>query len=443
MGEAGGQRKAADVSRTTARLQIALDFVNLPRAMNVARLAIAGGADILEAGTPLIKSEGLNAVRALRAEFPSVEIVADMKTLDAGRIETECATKAGANIVVVMGTASEATILECVEAGRNYGARIGVDVLGAADPEAIARKADEWGVEILDVHTGIDEQMRGKDPLDLVRRLRPLTTVEIAVAGGINSETAVDAVEAGADIVIVGGAVIKAQDVTGATKDIKRALATRVRVKTELFKRAGEEDIRQTLAKVSTANLSDAMHRGGDLKDIVPRVVPHRMVGKAVTVRTYPGDFAKPVEAIDVAGEGDVIVVDVGGVGPVVWGECASESAVQRRLSGIVVDGAIRDLEEIERLGFPAFSRLVSPTAGEPKGMGEINVPITVGGLKVEPGDWIVGDRDGVVRIPRRDAAEIANRAMSVLETENRWREEIRAGSTLSQVVDLKKWEKK
>jgi 3-hexulose-6-phosphate synthase/6-phospho-3-hexuloisomerase len=116
---------------------------------------------------------------------------------------------------------------------------------------------------------------------------------------------------------------------------------------------------------------------------------------------------------------------------------------MQRKLAGVVIDGAIRDTVEIRELRFPAFARLITPTAGEPKGFGEINVPVTVGGIKVFPGDWIVGDDDGVVVIPRGKVAEMANRAMDVLEKENRLRAEIQAGSTLSQVAYLEKWEKR
>ena len=83
-------------------LQLALDFVDLPRALKVAEEAVAGGADWLEAGTPLIKSEGLQAVRELRARWPHLTVVADMKTMDAGRVETECASKAGADVMVVL-----------------------------------------------------------------------------------------------------------------------------------------------------------------------------------------------------------------------------------------------------------------------------------------------------------------------------------------------------
>ena len=91
-------------------LQLALDFVDLHRAVHVAERAVPAGVDWLEAGTPLIKSEGLDAVRELKRLFPGKAIVADMKIMDAGRIEVEAAAKAGAQIIDVLGTATDATI---------------------------------------------------------------------------------------------------------------------------------------------------------------------------------------------------------------------------------------------------------------------------------------------------------------------------------------------
>ena len=214
-------------------------------------------------------------------------------------------------------------------------------------------------------------------------------------------------------------------------------------IPTTLFKRVGEEEIRGVLEMVSASNLSDALHRGGVLEGMRPLVPGLRLVGPALTVRTYPGDWAKPVEAIDQAQPGDIVVIDAGGMGPAVWGELATTPPCSRGLNGVVIDGAIRDSGDITKLGFPAFSRLVMPNAGEPRGFGEIGVPIRLGGLKVESGDWVLGDDDGVVVLPRALAVEYANRAMDVLEKENRLREEIKEGSTLAQVADLLRWEKK
>ncbi len=424
-------------------LQVALDFVDLERAIEVCREAVEGGVDWIEVGTPLIKSEGLNAVRSMRSEFPNHKIIADMKTIDAGRIEVETAAKAGANIIDVLGASSDATIAECVDAAHNYGAEIVVDMIEVADPVARALAAEAAGANYIAVHTAIDVQMTGGDPFETLARVCEAVDIPVACAGGVNSETAAQAIAHGASIVIVGGAIIKSADARAAAAEIKEAMLTGVAKSTRLYKRVDETNIREALEMVSTANISDAMHRTGDLAGIRPVIHGVKMVGPVVTVRTYPGDWAKPVEAIDVAGEGEVIVIDAAGQGPAMWGELATHSAIQRKIAGVVAEGAVRDTPEIRELGLPVWTRLIMPTAGEPKGFGEINVPIKISGVRIHPGDWAVGDDDGVVIIPGARAAEFANRAMDVLEKENRLRGEINRGSTLSQVAYLEKWEKK
>jgi len=423
-------------------VQIALDFVNLNRALKVAEAAAAGGADWLEAGTPLIKSEGLDCLRALRRRFPQKTLVADMKIMDVGRIESESAFKAGANVVCVLGVADDSTIKECVEAAKNYGGRVMVDLIGVSDPTRRAREVEKMGIDYIGMHTSIDEQMRGKDPFSQLREVSRTVSVPVAVAGGINSETAAKAIDAGASVIIVGGAVIKARDPREATRIIKEAIKDKKVIPTELFKRARGKEIVQIFKKVSTPNLSDAMHRAGEIKDLVKITPSVKLVGSALTVRSYPGDWAKPVEAIDRAKKGEVIVIDAGGAGPAVWGELATHSAIQKKLSGVVIEGAIRDVPEIVKLKFPAYARLITPTAGEPRGFGEIGIPIRIGGVSIFTGDWLVGDEDGIVVIPQKKAVEIANRAMDVLERENRLREEILEGGTLSSVTELLRWEK-
>ncbi len=427
-----------------AKLQVALDFVELPRAMAVAEASVAGGADYLEAGTPLIKSEGLEAVRKLREKFPETLIVADLKTMDAGRIEAEAAAKAGADVMTVLGGASPGTIRECVEAGRHYGLKVAVDLMGVDDPVALAEQLGELGVAWLDVHCAIDQQMEGRDPFAMLKEVRSASSLILAVAGGITSETAPLAAEAGADVVIVGGAITKSPDPRTATADIRKALDTGQAVQTQYFKRSTAENIQEVLSGVRTCNLSDAAHRLPCLEGLRPLAPGQFACGPAVTVRTVPGDWAKPVEAIDLAREGDVLVVDAGGRPPAVWGELASESAQNAGLSGLVVEGAIRDSGDIRKLGLPVWCRHITSNAGDPKGLGEINGPVVICGHTILPGDWILADDDGVMVIPAARAAELANRAADVLETENRIRAEIRDGkTTLAKVVNLLKWEQK
>ena len=425
-------------------LQVALDFVDNSRALKCAREAAAGGADILEVGTPLLKAEGLSAVRLLHAEFPHLPIVCDAKTMDAGRAEVEIAAKAGASIATVLGVASDSTVKECIEAGRNYGCKVYVDLLGHPDPVTRAKQAEEWGAAFVGVHCPIDDQMAGKDAFEKLRRVAAAVSIPVAVAGGIHSESAADAVAAGAGVVIVGGFISKAEDGAAATRQIRQAIDTGAKIATDLFKRGGEADLAAILSRVSVPNVSDAWHRHPPLTGIRAVVPGARAVGPAYTVRTAPGDWAKPVEAIDHAPAGSVIVIDAGGVPPAIWGELATYSSIQRRLAGVVIHGAIRDTPEIKKLGFPAWATVICPNAGEPKGFGEEQVVLRWGGFSIEPGDWIVADDDGVIAIPRAEAVAVANRAQDVLEKENRVRREIvDEGKTLAEVIELYKWEKK
>ncbi len=425
-------------------LQLALDHENLARALKVAEEAVQGGVDWVEAGTPLIKSEGLEAVRALRRKFPSSTIVADMKIMDAGRLETECAVKAGADIVHVLGPASDATITECIEAARRYDAKITVDLLGLESRERMVQRAREvelMGASTVCIHTPIDMQMRGELPFDDLKAVASAVGIPVAVAGGINSETAADAIEAGATIVIVGGAITKSPDAKKAAETIKKVITTGVRVETTFFKRGDEKGIAEVLAKTSAADVTEALHNTGALAGIKPIVPGAKMVGRALTVWTYPGDWSKPIEAIDLAEPGQVLVIDAGGTGPAVWGEKATKSCLQRKLAGVVINGAIRDVANIRRMKFPAFAKLITPVAGEPKGQGMIDVPVKIGGQRIRTGDWMVGDDDGVVVIPQDKAVEVANRAQVVVEREEREMTEIDQGSTLGKVSELMRWE--
>ncbi|HEV2519770.1 MAG TPA: 3-hexulose-6-phosphate synthase [Thermoplasmata archaeon] len=425
-------------------LQVALDFENLPRALQAATEAVAGGADWVEAGTPLLKSEGLDAVRALKKAFPGKRIVADMKVMDTGAFEVEIAAKAGADLVTVLGASDDETIADAVRGGEKYGAEVVVDLLNVADPILRARRAAELGATAVCWHVGIDMQMTGRTPFEKLAELASACPIPVAVAGGLNSETVAEAVRAGARILIIGGAITKSADIGAATQRIREAIATGVGVPTEEFHRYGPTEIREAFRRVSTPNVTDALQRKGALHGLRPHLKDPtvRIAGPAVTVVTRDGDWAKPVEAIDRASTGDVIVIDAGGGTTAIWGELASWSAHGRGVAAVVIDGAVRDLDEILALGFPVFARSVSPNAGEPKGHGEIGVEVTVGGQRIRPGDWIVGDASGLVVVPRERAQEVANRALDVREHENRVREEIQRGSTLSAVQRLERWER-
>ncbi len=386
----------------------------------------------------------MDIIRKLRSEFPGKEIIADMKTMDTGGFETEMVARAGATVNTIMGVTDDGTILEAVRSGRKYGCKIMVDLMGVPDKPARAKELEEMGVDYLCLHISIDDQMMGMTFTEELQKLAGSTRLPIAVAGGITSETAPEIIIAGGSIIIVGGAITKSPKVTKAAEEIKESIKSGKPVESLVYRRYSDlEGVRKALEGVSAPNVADAMHRKGAMVGIRPVKPGLKCVGPAFTCRTIDGDWAKTVEAIEKAEPGDVIVIDAGSRHISPWGELASWSCKKKGIAGVILDGAARDIDDIMEMDYPIFSRSMAPNAGEPKGYGELQVEIECGGISVRPGDWIIADDSGVMVIPKDRAVEIANRALDVNERESRIREEIFRGSTLSEVLELEKWEKK
>lgn len=207
-------------------VQVALDIVEIEQAIEIAKLAVKGGVEWVEAGTPLIKAAGLEVVRQLRRAFPDKTIVADMKTMDVGALEVELAAKAGADVVCVLGAAADATISEAVKAARKCNVKVLVDLLAVHDLRARATQVEKLGADYLGVHVGIDQQKLGIDPIEQLQAVVESVRTTIAVAGGITVKTAPELVRRGASIIIVGSAITKAKDVTRAAREVVAAVQT-------------------------------------------------------------------------------------------------------------------------------------------------------------------------------------------------------------------------
>ena len=189
------------------QIQIALDLVRLTDALRIAKIAASEGINWIEAGTPLIKSVGMEGVRVLRKRFPSKTVVADMKTLDAGSIESEMAFDAGASVVSISGLAHDSTVRDAVKICAKYDGTLMADLLMSVNPHRRARQLETLGVDIVCVHTGIDAQRAQGSRVKVDQKLRRIVRaldVPVAAAGGINPETAKTLVRAGVSLLIVG-----------------------------------------------------------------------------------------------------------------------------------------------------------------------------------------------------------------------------------------------
>jgi len=192
------------------------------------------------------------------------------------------------------------------------------------------------------------------------------------------------------------------------------------------------------LGKMVTPHLSDSMERlyaGGH--QLRPMHKEGKLAGPAFTVRTAAGDNLLVHKALDTAQRGDVIVVDAGGwLENAIIGELMMSRARQRGVAGIVIWGAIRDSAEIAAGTYPVYAAGVTHRGPYKNGPGEINVPVVLGGMPVNPGDIIVGDADGLVAIPQEQAERVLASAKSILEKETASMKQILAGTVDRSWVD-------
>ncbi len=222
-------------------------------------------------------------------------------------------------------------------AAKKYGVKLGADLIDVKDPVNRAVELERLGVDIICVHVGLDQQVLGVKPIELVAKVTeacsPLMT--IAAAGGLNATTSLEAYEAGARLIIVGGALYKSPSPEKTARDIITALKTGKRILSKDFVKYDEEHLHEAFMKVSTANISDAMHKKGEMRGLKPVIrIPFKFAGQAVTVRTYSGDWSKPVEAIDHCKPGNVLVIDACGTLPACWGELPRTAAFRKELLG-------------------------------------------------------------------------------------------------------------
>lgn len=184
--------------------------------------------------------------------------------------------------------------------------------------------------------------------------------------------------------------------------------------------------------ELPVATLSDSMSRmsaGGTL--LRPFYTGPRMVGAAVTVKTRPGDNLMVHKAMDMAQPGDIVVVDAGGdLTNAIIGELMVAHAVQRKLGGLVIFGAIRDSDQLSKGAMPVFAVGVTHRGPYKDGPGEVNVPIAINGMVINPGDLVCGDADGVLAVPFADVAAVHAAATRKGEDEAQLMAEIVSGTS-------------
>lgn len=199
------------------------------------------------------------------------------------------------------------------------------------------------------------------------------------------------------------------------------------------------KEVLEKLQKLPTGNVADsntsAPRQGVMDSGIKPLDPKSHVVGRAVTARCYPGDNLALHQAIYTAEAGDVLILDCHGYTEAGhFGDIMALACQVRGIAGVVIDGSCRDAEDIKALGLPVFVRALNPSGTVKKSLGEVNVPVNCGGIRVNPGDIILGDCDGVVVVPQEFEDEVFAKVQEKFDKEQHIVEQLKAGKTTLEV---------
>jgi 3-hexulose-6-phosphate synthase and related proteins len=210
-------------------LQVAIDILDLERAVKIAKEAFLAGADIIEVGTPLIKKYGISAIKRIREELPRTKIFADMKIADSSEIELRLAMEAGADIVSVLASSDDNTIVDSIMFGKRNGIEICIDFIGVKD--IIGRLMEIFYVnpDYICYHIPYDlskkTQMNLANSVRIVKELVRISGTLVSVAGGLDHSTIPLFANAGASVLIVGRTVVNSKNIEEEVKKIKTILS--------------------------------------------------------------------------------------------------------------------------------------------------------------------------------------------------------------------------
>ncbi|NLC96694.1 MAG: 3-hexulose-6-phosphate synthase [Erysipelotrichaceae bacterium] len=206
------------------KLQIALDDIDLESALEVVK-QIEDVVDIIEIGTPFMMLYGMKAVETFKTNFPQKLVLCDAKIMDAGKLESKLTFDYGADIVTVLGVTDDLTIIDVVKEAHANNKQVMVDMICVENLKERIETIEELGVDIIAVHTGVDQQASGRTPLDDLKEMKKYAKKsQVAVAGGLNQNNIKDYLEYNPDIVIVGGGILGSENPVLAAKTINKIL---------------------------------------------------------------------------------------------------------------------------------------------------------------------------------------------------------------------------
>jgi 3-hexulose-6-phosphate synthase len=206
------------------KLQLALDLVDIAGAIETIK-EVEEFIDVVEIGTPVIINEGLRAVKEVKAAFPNLTVLADLKIMDAAGYEVSQAAAAGADIITILAVAEDESIKGAVAEAKKQGKQILADMISVKDIAARAKELDAFGIDYICVHTGYDLQAIGKNSFEDLATIKSVVkNSKTAIAGGIKLETLPEVIKQQPDLIIVGGGITTQEDQKAAAREMQEML---------------------------------------------------------------------------------------------------------------------------------------------------------------------------------------------------------------------------
>ena len=205
------------------KLQVAIDLLTTEDAIALAT-KVAPYIDIIELGTPLIKSEGLAVITAMKKAFPDKLVFADFKTADAGELEADMAFGAGADLITILGATGDATIIGAVKSAKKHGKGVVVDTIGVLDRVKRAQEVIALGAEFVELHAGLDEQAQPGYSIQVLIDEASRAGVPVSIAGGVKLSNIAAVKASGVKVAVAGAAIYGAADPAAAAKELREDL---------------------------------------------------------------------------------------------------------------------------------------------------------------------------------------------------------------------------
>ena len=206
------------------KLQLAIDLEDVQGAIDLIQKT-KDSIDIFEYGTPLVINFGIEGLKKIRAEFPDITLLADLKIMDVASYEVNQAFVYGADITTILGVAEDQSIKDAVKAAHEAGKELLVDMIGVQDIATRAREIDAFGADYIGTHTGYDLQALGQDPFETFNIIKNnVSNTKTAIAGGIKLTAAEEIKSANPDLLIIGGAISTVDDPATAAAEFKKLL---------------------------------------------------------------------------------------------------------------------------------------------------------------------------------------------------------------------------